>query len=105
MVNIPKTRRTHCTVDNAHTVHKVTQCKSGARRDTALGQRRYVRKQRGFGGQTKPVQHNKAKTTKKILLRLECSKCKHRHFVVLKRAKHFELGAERKQKKSAIILG
>ena len=33
-------------------------------------------KQSGFGGQTKPVFHKKAKTTKKIVLRLQCSVCK-----------------------------
>ena len=40
------------------------------------GKRRYDRKQSGYGGQTKPVFHKKAKTTKKISLRMECSKCK-----------------------------
>ena len=40
------------------------------------GKRRYDRKQEGYGGQTKPVFHKKAKTTKKIVLRLECKDCK-----------------------------
>jgi ribosomal protein L44E len=40
------------------------------------GKRRYDRKQSGYGGQTKPVFHKKAKTTKKVVLRLECVKCK-----------------------------
>lgn len=40
------------------------------------GKRRYDRKQSGYGGQTKPVFHKKAKTTKKIVLRLECTACK-----------------------------
>lgn len=31
----------------------------------------------GYGGQTKPVFHKKAKTTKKVVLRLECSVCKY----------------------------
>lgn len=41
-----------------------------------IGKRRYDRKQSGYGGQTKPVFHKKAKTTKKIVLRLECTACK-----------------------------
>ena len=45
------------------------------------GKRRYDRKQSGFGGQTKPVFHKKAKTTKKICLRLECTECKYKHQV------------------------
>ena len=58
----------------------------------AQGKRRYDRKQSGYGGQTKPVFHKKAKTTKKIVLRLECTECKYKAQLALKRCKHFELG-------------
>ena len=36
--------------------------------------------------------HKKAKTTKKVVLRLECTSCKTKHQLALKRCKHFELG-------------
>lgn len=36
--------------------------------------------------------HKKAKTTKKIVLRLECVACKTKTQLALKRCKHFELG-------------
>ena len=36
--------------------------------------------------------HKKAKTTKKIVLRLECTKCKQKKQLAIKRCKHFELG-------------
>ncbi len=39
-----------------------------------------------------------AKTTKKIVLRLECTTCKVKHQRALKRCKHFELGGEKKRK-------
>ncbi|OWR47752.1 putative 60S ribosomal protein L44 [Danaus plexippus plexippus] len=39
-----------------------------------------------------------AKTTKKIVLRLECADCKVRSQVALKRCKHFELGGDKKRK-------
>lgn len=39
-----------------------------------------------------------AKTTKKIVLRLECSACKRKHQLTLKRCKHFELGGDKKTK-------
>lgn len=39
-----------------------------------------------------------AKTTKKIVLRMECSDCKYRKQIPLKRCKHFELGGDRKRK-------
>lgn len=37
-------------------------------------------------------------TTKKIVLRLECNTCKHKHQLPLKRCKHFELGGDKKTK-------
>src|SRR3954468_11695561 len=51
----------------------------------AQGKRRYDRKQSGYGGQTKPVFHKKAKTTKKVVLRLECTACKTKAQLALKR--------------------
>ncbi|PRD27553.1 UNVERIFIED_CONTAM: RpL44 [Trichonephila clavipes] len=62
------------------------------------GKRRYDRKQRGFGGQTKPIFRKKAKTTKKIVLRMECSECKYRKQLPIKRCKHFEIGGDKKRK-------
>ncbi|KAK8146955.1 40s ribosomal protein L44e [Beauveria asiatica] len=93
-VNIPKTRNTYCKGKECrkHTQHKVTQYKAGKASLFAQGKRRYDRKQSGYGGQTKPVFHKKAKTTKKVVLRLECVKCKTKSQLALKRCKHFELG-------------
>ncbi len=50
----------------------------------------------GYGGQSKPVFHKKAKTTKKITLRLECKDCKFKQQLPLKRCKKFEIGAPKK---------
>ncbi|KAA8909242.1 hypothetical protein TRICI_004554 [Trichomonascus ciferrii] len=85
-----------------HTQHKVTQYKAGKASLYAQGKRRYDRKQRGYGGQTKQVFHKKAKTTKKVVLRLECTKCKTKLQLALKRCKHFELGGDKKQKGQAL---
>ncbi|GAA6034088.1 hypothetical protein JCM8097_000689 [Rhodosporidiobolus ruineniae] len=100
MVNVPKTRRTYCKGKQCrkHTPHKVTQYKTGKASLFAQGKRRYDRKQSGYGGQTKPVFHKKAKTTKKVVLRLECTVCKYKMQLALKRCKHFELGGDKKQK-------
>merc|ERR1712176_1403749 len=76
MVNVPKTRKTFSKSVNKHTTFKVTQYKAGKASLYAQVKRRYDRKQSGYGGQTKPVFHKKAKTTKKIVLRLECTKSK-----------------------------
>ncbi|CAI7635053.1 unnamed protein product [Penicillium bialowiezense] len=69
----------------------------------AQGKRRYDRKQSGYGGQTKPVFHKKAKTTKKVVLRLECTQCKTKKQLALKRCKHFELGGDKKTKGAALV--
>merc|ERR1712071_593088 len=57
-----------------------------------------TKKQAGFGGQTKPIFRKKAKTTKKIVLRMECATCKHKRQVAIKRCKHFELGGDKRRK-------
>ena len=92
MVNAPKKKRTFCKKCKKHSEHKVTQYKAGKASNFAQGKRRYDRKQMGFGGQTKPIFHKKAKTTKKITLRIECKECKSKSHLRLKRTKRFELG-------------
>ena len=54
-------------------------------------------KQAGFGGQTKPVFHKKAKNTKKVVLKLECTESKAKSFRNIGRCKTIILG--RKEKK------
>lgn len=54
-MNFPKLRRTYCKKCVKHTEHAVTQYKAGQRSMRAQGDRRYDRKQAGFGGQTKPI--------------------------------------------------
>merc|ERR1712220_44853 len=104
MVTVPKAKRTYCNGKKCrkHTLHKVTQYKAGKASLYAQGKRRYDRKQSGFGGQTKPVFHKKAKTTKKVTLRLECTKSKKKKLLVIKRCKHFELGGDKKRKNQMI---
>ena len=61
MVNFPKEVKTYCNHCKAHRKWKVSQYKKGKDSLYAQGKRRYDRKQSGFGGQTKPVFHKKAK--------------------------------------------
>ena len=92
MVHIPKTIRTYNWKAKKHTVHKVSQYKAGKKNELAQGDRRYIMKQKGFGGQTKPIFRKKAKNTKKIVLKLECTQTKTKAFRVIKRCKTFILG-------------
>jgi len=105
MVNIPKTKKSYCKgkACKKHTLHKVTQYKTGKASLYAQGKRRYDRKQSGYGGQTKPVFHKKAKTTKKIVLRLSCQSCKAVSQHAIKRCKHFEIGGDKKGKAASLF--
>merc|ERR1711978_143402 len=105
MVNVPKNRKTFCKAKNCkkHTMHKVTQYKAGKASLYAQGKRRYDRKQSGYGGQTKPIFRKKAKTTKKIVLRMECTQCRFKKQLPIKRCKHFELGGDKKRKGQMIM--
>ena len=103
MVHIPKQIRTYCRKLKKHSVHKVTQYKSGKASKTAQGKRRYDMKQKGFGGQTKPIFRKKAKNTKKIVLKLECTTSKSKSFKVIKRCKTFILGKKENTGKGEVM--
>ena len=88
-MKIPKEIRTYCPRCNTHTLHTVTIYKHGRRRALAEGERRYRRKQEGYGSKRKPEQKRFAKVTKKVVLKLKCKKCgyiSHREGVRLKKA-------------------
>ncbi|KAM4887020.1 large ribosomal subunit protein eL42-like [Thomomys bottae] len=97
MVNVPQTHLTFCKKCGKHQPHKLTQFKKGNNSLYAQGKHLYDRKQNGYGGQTKPVFRKKAKTSKKIVLRLECFEpnCRSERMLTIKRCKHFELGGDK----------
>lgn len=99
MVNVPKTQRTFCKKCGKPQPHKVTQYKEGKDPLYAQGKRRCHQKQSSYGGQTKLIFQKAVKTTKKIVLRLECveSNCRP------KRCKHFELEGDQKRKGQVIL--
>mmetsp|Transcript_9473 Transcript_9473/g.14109 ORF Transcript_9473/g.14109 Transcript_9473/m.14109 type:complete len:97 (+) Transcript_9473:39-329(+) len=96
MVTVPKTIRTYCPKLKKHTVHKVTQYKKRPESSRAQGRRRYDAKQKGYGGQTRQIFRKKAKVTKKVTLRLECTQSKASHLKVIKRCKTFILEDKKK---------
>ena len=71
MVNFPKQLKQYCPDKQckSHKIHKVTQAKKGKESTMSQGRRRYDSKQKGFGGQKKPIFRKKAKTTKRIVLK------------------------------------
>ncbi|XP_022353686.1 60S ribosomal protein L36a-like [Enhydra lutris kenyoni] len=98
MVNVPK--RTFCKKRGKHQPHKMTRYKKGKDSLYAQAKQHYDRKRSGYGEQTKPIFQKKAKTTKKIVLRLECVDCicRSKRMLAIKRCKHFELGGDKKRK-------
>lgn len=103
MVNFPKTRRTYCPGCGHHTECTVSQYKKNQERSEAQGRRRYDRKQKGFGGQTRPKFHKNAKTTKKVVLKLTCQECHKISQQAFKRAGQVQLGAPRICKKCVVF--
>ena len=90
--------KTYCNKCKKHESFKVSQYKKGKDSSTAQGKRRYDAKQKGFGGQTKPVFRKKAKLTKKTTLKLECTTCKVKRCSPIKRCRSFVLGKKEKTK-------
>jgi large subunit ribosomal protein L44e len=101
-VHTPKSKNTYCTKCRKHQVHKVSQYKKGKNSKFAQGERRYSSKQKGFGGQTKPIFRKKAKTTKKVTLKLECGTCKIRRCKSIGRCKSFVLGKKDNTNKGGV---
>ena len=95
MVNSPKQKKGFCQACKCHRQHKVTQYKKGKESVFSQGRRRYDAKQSGFGGQKKPIFRKKAKTTKKVVLKLECNKCKRKNLKQIARCKTFTLGQKK----------
>merc|ERR1712072_874384 len=92
MVSVKKTRNTYCPQCKTHKLHKVTQYKRGKVREAGLGTRKYKLKQKGFGGQKKPIQKRKSKVTKITTLKLVCSEkdCGRRRILPIGRCKSFK---------------
>jgi len=90
-MKFPKKIRTYCPRCNTHTTHTVVVYKHGKRRAVAEGQRRYARKQEGYGSKRKPEQKRFAKVTKKVVLKITCTKCGYSRHIILGRLKKIEL--------------
>ncbi|XP_047422507.1 60S ribosomal protein L36a-like [Sciurus carolinensis] len=94
MVNPPKTCQTFCKKCGKH--HKVTQHQKG--KDSLYTQgKQLMTGNSGCGG---TIFKKKAKTMKKVVLRLECVEpnCRSKRILSIKRGKHFELGERRRER-------
>ena len=77
-MKFPKQIRTFCPVCKKHTLHTVEIAKKKTRRTMAQGQRRFLRKLRGYGSFPRPKPEHE-KPTKKVDLRFKCTVCGKKH--------------------------
>ncbi|WP_069807956.1 50S ribosomal protein L44e [Vulcanisaeta thermophila] len=90
-MKFPKVVNAYCPRCNAYTEHTVSIYSHGKRRNLAEGQRRYLRKLKGYGSSRKPKQKRFAKTTKVVVLKLQCRQCGYVIMKPLGRLKKVEL--------------
>ncbi len=74
----PSQIRTFCPHCRQHTIHTVELAKKKQRRTMAQGQRRYLRKLKGYGSFPRPKPEHE-KPTKKLDLRFKCTNCGKKH--------------------------
>ncbi len=91
-MKIPKEVRIYCPYCRKHTKHTVEVVKKKPRSKLSAGQRRFLRKMKGYGSFPKENPKGREKPTKRIDLRYKCSVCgkKHVHGRSF-RAKKFEI--------------
>ncbi|XP_003781834.1 60S ribosomal protein L36a-like [Otolemur garnettii] len=89
MVNVPETHQTFCKKCGKHQPHKVAQDKKD---------KNSMPRESGFMTR-KQTFWKKAKTTKKIVLWLECVEpnCRSKRMLTIKRCKHFEPGGGKRK--------
>ena len=74
-MKIPSEIRTYCPKCRKYTIHKVALYKKGKDSRLRWGVIKHEEEKKGYGGQKWPEQKRKAKTTKKIVIKLICKEC------------------------------
>jgi large subunit ribosomal protein L44e len=74
----PRQLNTYCPRCVKHREFTVSLYRKGKDRKLAEGNRRYARKQEGYGGQRKPRQRKMAKTTRKQIVMIRCTVCEYK---------------------------
>ena len=78
-MKFPKKQRKYCNHCRKHTIHTVEEAKRRTRRTLAQGQRRFLRKMRGYGSFPKENPKGREKPTRKLDFRYKCAECKKAH--------------------------
>jgi len=78
-MKMPKTVKIYCPFCKKHTEHEVSLAKKRPRRKLAQGQRRFLRKMKGYGSFPKENPKGREKPTRKVDLRFKCKECGKTH--------------------------
>lgn len=81
VMKFPKKQRKYCPYCKKHTEHSVEEAKRKPRRTMARGQRRFLRKMRGYGSFPKENPKGREKSTRKLDFRYKCSVCGKMHSI------------------------
>lgn len=77
-MKFPKTIKTYCDFCRKHTEHTVELAKKKTRRTMAQGQRRFLRKLKGYTSFPRP-KPDYEKATKRVDIRYKCTVCGKKH--------------------------
>jgi len=88
----PRKLKRYCPTCKTHTVHDVEKVKKKKASELKQGQRRFRRVMRGYRGFPRPKPEGREKTSRRIGLRYNCTKCHKKHQPPSIRSKKFEIG-------------
>lgn len=81
-MKFPKIQKKHCPFCRKHTEHEVHRVKVGRKKNPlSAGQRRFLRKLKGFGSFPKSNPKGREKPTRKLDLRYRCKECNKLHTI------------------------
>ena len=80
-MKIPKQQKRYCVKCKKHTLQKVDLAKRKPRSTLARGQRRFLRKMKGYGSFPKENPKGREKATRKLDLRFTCTVCNKKQII------------------------
>ena len=88
----PRKFKRYCPTCKTHTIHDVERIKKRKASELKQGQRRFRRVMSGYGGFPRPKPEGREKTSRRVGIRYNCSKCHKIHQPPSQRSKKFEIG-------------
>ncbi len=81
-MKIPKIQRKYCPFCRKHTEHEVHRVGVGKKKSSlSAGQRRFLRKMKGYGSFPRTNPKGREKPTRKLDLRYKCKECGKMHVI------------------------